>query len=60
MVLVRFIDRLVMLVQIMAGHRPVNPVLLAALWIALSSLVIAGIATVGGLLVLLRSWLATL
>lgn len=60
MVLVRFIDRLVLLVQIMGGHRRVNPVLLTAMWIALSSLLISGIAAIAGLLVLLQSWLATL
>lgn len=60
MVVVRFIDRFVLLVQIMGRRRSENPVLLVVMWIALALLVIAGIAAVGGLLVLLQSWLTTL
>lgn len=60
MALVWIIDVLVIIVQIMGGRRKVNPILRVGLWVSLGCLVIAGIAAVGGLLVLLNHWLTTL
>ncbi|OHU50393.1 hypothetical protein BKG83_21800 [Mycobacteroides chelonae] len=58
--LVWVIDVLVIIVQIMGGRRQVNPVLRIGLWVSFVCLVVAGIAALGGLLVLLQMWLTTL
>ncbi|AMW20261.1 membrane protein [[Mycobacterium] chelonae subsp. bovistauri] len=58
--LVWVIDVLVIIVQIMGGRRQVNPVLRIGLWVSFVCLLVAGIAALGGLLVLLQMWLTTL
>ncbi|MBV0916683.1 hypothetical protein [Mycobacteroides chelonae] len=58
--LVWVIDVLVIIVQIMGGRRQVNPVLRIGLWVSFVCLVVAGIAALGGLLVLLQMWLTSL
>ncbi|OLT75947.1 hypothetical protein BKG57_18740 [Mycobacteroides chelonae] len=58
--LVWVIDVLVIIVQIMGGHRQVNPVLRIGLWVSFVCLLVAGIAALGGLLVLLQMWLTSL
>ncbi|AWG54198.1 hypothetical protein [Mycobacteroides abscessus] len=60
MVLVWIIDLLVIIVQIMGGHRDANPVLRVGLWVSLVCLIAAGITAIGGLLVLLQMWLTSL
>lgn len=46
--LVWVIDVLVIIVQIMGGHRQVNPVLRIGLWVSFVCLLVAGIAALGG------------
>ncbi|OHU17492.1 hypothetical protein BKG75_02695 [Mycobacteroides chelonae] len=58
--LVWVIDVLVIIVQIMGGRRQVNPVLRIGLWVSFVCLLVAGIAALGGLLVLLQMWPTTL
>ncbi|BAX98005.1 hypothetical protein MSTE_02696 [Mycobacteroides stephanolepidis] len=58
--LVWIIDVLVIIVQIMGGRRQVNPILRIGLWVSFVCLVVAGTAALGGLLVLLQMWLASL
>ncbi|KRQ22701.1 hypothetical protein BKG71_21085 [Mycobacteroides chelonae] len=58
--LVWVIDVLVIIVQIMGGRRQVNPVLRIGLWVSFVCLLVAGIAALGGLLVLLQMWLTSL
>ncbi|WP_081347302.1 hypothetical protein [Mycobacteroides chelonae] len=58
--LVWVIDVLVVIVQIMGGRRQVNPVLRIGLWVSFVCLLVAGIAALGGLLVLLQMWLTSL
>ncbi|RDI51864.1 hypothetical protein DFR68_104348 [Nocardia mexicana] len=58
--LVWLIDILVILVKILGGRMEVNPVLRLGLWLAFLSLLAAGFAILGLLLVLLDHWLTTL
>lgn len=58
--LVWIIDVLVIIVQIMAGRRKVNPVLRIGLWVSFVCLIVAAVAAVAGLLILLNTWLTTL
>ncbi|WP_280265022.1 hypothetical protein [Nocardia wallacei] len=60
MALVWLIDVLVIVVKILGGRMEVNPVLRLGLWLAFLSLLAAGIAILGLLLVLLDHWLTTL
>ncbi|MFI6167133.1 hypothetical protein ACIBCN_10110 [Nocardia sp. NPDC051052] len=58
MILVLLIDIVVIGVQVLGGRRRVNPVLRYGLWLAVLSIVVAGIAVVGYLLVLLQRQLS--
>ncbi|QBS45914.1 hypothetical protein [Nocardia sp. CS682] len=58
MILVWLIDVLVIGVQVLAGHRRVNPVLRFGLWLVVLSAVVAGAAVLGLLLVLLQRQLS--
>lgn len=60
MALVWLIDVLVIGVKILGGRMEVNPVLRFALWVAVVSVLLAGLAVLGVLLVLLQHWLVTL
>lgn len=57
MILVWLIDILVIGVKILGGRTKVNPVLRYGLWLTVLSVLAAGIATVGFLLVLLQHYL---
>ncbi|MFJ1459859.1 hypothetical protein [Nocardia sp. N2S4-5] len=57
MALVWLIDILVLGVKILGGRTEVNPVLRVGLWVAVLSVLVAGAAVLGGLLVLLQHWL---
>ena len=59
MALVWLIDILVIGIKILGGRMKVNPVLRLGLWLAVLSVLAAGVAVLGGLLVLLQHWLAT-
>lgn len=54
MILVWLIDILVIGVKILGGRTKVNPVLRFGLWLAVLSVLAAGVATLGFLLVLLQ------
>nr|WP_036567087.1 hypothetical protein [Nocardia sp. BMG51109] len=60
MALVWLIDILVIGVKILGGRMEVNPVLRLGLWLAVLSVLTAGVAVLGVLLVLLHHWLTSL
>lgn len=60
MVLVWLIDILVIGVKILGGRIEVNPILRYGLWVAVLSVLGAGIALLGALLVLLQHYLENL
>lgn len=60
MAAVWIIDVVVIVVQIMAGRRKVNPVLRWGLWVSFFCLLAAGVALVVGFIMLLQRWLLTL